>query len=146
MLARSVGAFVLGFNVKIRPEAQKLAETEKVLVKNYSIIYEMLDEINDALEGKELSMQEKIYGVAKVLASFPYEKTKVLGVSVVDGRVAKGDRARLVRGEETIGESHITSVRQGKDQVSKVEKGQEAGIIISPLLDFTIGDMIICHG
>lgn len=146
MQAKSTGAFVLGFNVKVKSDAQKLAETEKVLVKTYKIIYEMLSEIEDALEGKELSMQEQIYGVAKILATFPFEKTKVLGISVTDGRVAKGDRLRLMRGEESIGESHITSVRQGKDSVSKVEKGQEAGIIINPLLDFEIGDMVVCHG
>lgn len=144
--AKSTGSFVLGFNIKVRPDAQRLAETEKVLVKTYKIIYEMLEEINDALEGKELSMQEQVYGLAKILATFPFEKTKVLGISVTDGRVAKGDRVRLVRGEESIGESHIESVRQGKDSVSKVEKGQEAGIVIKPLLDFEIGDVVICHG
>ncbi|PJC54080.1 MAG: hypothetical protein CO028_04365 [Candidatus Levybacteria bacterium CG_4_9_14_0_2_um_filter_35_21] len=90
-------------------------------------------------------MQEQVYGTAKVLASFPFEKTKVLGILVLDGRIAKGDRVRLIREDETIGESHVLSVRQGKEQTSKVEKGQEAGIVISPLLDFTIGDMLICH-
>jgi len=144
--AKSTDSFVLGFNVKIKPDAQKLAETEKVLTKTYKIIYEMLSEIKDALEGKELSQQEQIFGTAKVLASFPYEKTKVLGISVEDGRVAKGDRVRIVRGEQIIGESHISSLRQGKEQTSKVEKGEEAGILITPLLDFEIGDMLICHG
>jgi translation initiation factor IF-2 len=115
------------------------------LMKNYTIIYELLDEINDVLQGKALAMEEKIYGTAQILASFPFEKTKVCGIRVVEGRVAKGDKARIVRGEDTIGECHIVSVRQGKNQISKIEKGQEGGIIISPLLDFTIGDMVICH-
>ena len=91
-------------------------------------------------------MQEEIYGVAKILARFPYEKTEVLGIAVTDGRVAKGDKARIVRGDEVVGEARITSLRQGKEQISKVETGEEAGIIITPFLDFTIGDMVICHG
>lgn len=145
LLAKSVGGLVVGFNVRIRPEVAHLAATEKVLMKNYTIIYELLQEIADVLEGKALAMEEKVYGSAQILASFPFEKTKVCGIKVLEGRVAKGDRARLMRGEDTIGECHIISVRQGKNQLSKVEKGVEAGIIISPLLDFTIGDMVICH-
>ena len=145
LLAKSTGALVLGFNVKIKPEVKQLALTEKVLVKNYSVIYEMLNEINDVIEGKELSLQEKVYGIAKVLASFPYEKTKVMGVKVVEGRVAKGDRVRVEREDKVIGEGRITSVRQSKEQVSKVEEGEEAGIIVGPELDFVIGDVVICH-
>jgi translation initiation factor IF-2 len=145
LFAKSVNAVILGFNIKIKPDVLKLAETEKVLLRNYSLIYEMIEEVEDLLEGKRLALEEQVYGIAKILASFPFEKTKALGISVIEGRVAKGDRVRIMRGEEIIGESHINSVRIGKDQTSKVEKGQEAGIVISPLLDFTIGDMLICH-
>jgi len=145
-LAKSAGAIVTSFNTKIRNEVLRLSDQEKVLVKNYTIIYELIDEIKDVLEGKKLALVEKIFGRAKVLASFPFEKTKVLGVNVIEGRVAKGDKARLMRGEEIIGESHIQSVRQGKNIVSKIEKGQEGGVIIVPFLDFTIGDVLICHG
>jgi translation initiation factor IF-2 len=145
LFAKSVGAVVLGFNIKIKADVLKLATTEKVLLRNYSLIYEMIDEVNDLLEGKKLAMQEQVYGKAKILASFPFEKTKALGITVLDGRVAKGDRVRLMRGDEIVGESHVSSVRIGKEQASKVEKGTEAGIVISPLLDFTIGDVLICH-
>lgn len=145
LLAKSIGALVLGFNIKIKPDVASLSSTEKVLVKSYSIIYEMIDEINDVVEGKALSLLEEVYGVAQVLASFPFEKQKVLGVKVLEGRVAKGDKVRIERKDQVIGEGHINSVRQGKDQTSKVEAGQEAGIIIGPALDFAIGDMVICH-
>src|SRR5680860_56674 len=145
LYAKSIGAVILGFNIKIKPDVLKLAETEKVLLRNYSLIYEMIQEVEDLLEGKRLAMLEQVYGRAKVLASFPFEKTKALGITVLEGRIAKGDHVRLMRGEEIIGESHVNSVRIGKDPTSKIEKGQEAGIIISPLLDFTIGDMLICH-
>ena len=150
LLAKSINAIVLGFNVKIKTEIVKFAAQEKILLKNYKIIYELISEIKDALEGKQLSLVEEIYGRAKILASFPFEKTKVLGIRVLEGRVARGDKVRLISppagGEEIIGESTINSVRMNKNVVSKIEKGQEGGVILSPFLDFTIGDMLICHG
>jgi len=105
----------------------------------------LLDEITDVLEGNRAKLLEEIYGTARILASFPFENTKVLGIKVLEGRVARGDKIRLSRENKIIGESVITSVRQGKNQVSKIEKGNEGGILISPFLDFTIGDMLICH-
>ena len=145
LYAKSTGAIVLGFNVKLKPEILKLAKTEKILVKIYTIIYEMIDEISDFVKGKLEAMQEEVLGIGKILASFPFEKTKVMGIKVQEGRVAKNDKLRLLRGEEIIGESHVTSVRIGKEQASKLEEGQEGGIIISPFLDFTIGDMVLSH-
>ena len=148
--AKSIGAIILAFNTKIKPDALKLVQQDKVMFKNYNLIYEMISEIKDVLEGKRLALVEEIYGVAKVLASFPFEKTKVMGISVLDGRIARGDKVRIVspsaEGDKNIGESTISSVRIGKEVVSKAEKGKEAGIIISPFIDFTIGDMLICHG
>jgi translation initiation factor IF-2 len=60
--------------------------------------------------------------------------------------VARGDKVRLIRKEEIIGESTISSVRMGKNVVSKIGENQEGGVILSPSIDFTIGDMLICHG
>jgi translation initiation factor IF-2 len=124
---------------------EKLARTEKVLVKTYTIIYEMIDEINDFVQGKLDALREDIMGIAKILAKFPYEKTQVCGIKVSEGRIAKGDKVRLMRDDETVGESHVQSVRQGKEQASKIETGKEGGIILSPFLDFTIGDVLISH-
>src|SRR4029077_12124934 len=120
------------------PEVARLAQTEKILMKNYTIIYELLDEVHDVLEGKILQGLDVELGKAKILATFPFDKTTVLGISVLEGRVAKGDRVRLIRDEVEVGVSTITSVRQGKNQVTKVEAGNECGIIISPILDITI--------
>ncbi len=146
LLAKSISAIVLGFNARIRPEIVKFAAQEKVLAKNYKIIYELISEIKDVLEGKQLALVEEIFGRAKIQASFPYNATKVLGVKVLEGRVARGDKVRLIRKEEIIGESVVNSVRSGKNVLSKIEEGQEGGVILSPFLDFTIGDMLICHG
>jgi len=146
LLAKSINAIVLGFNTRMKPEIVKFALQEKVLTKNYKIIYELISEIKDVMEGKQLALVEEIYGRAKIQAIFPFEKTKVLGIKVLEGRVARGDKVRLIRKEEIIGESTIISVRTGKNVVSKVEENQEGGVILSPFLDFTIGDMLICHG
>ena len=145
LFAKSVGAIVLGFNVKLKPEIARLAKTEKVLIKTYTIIYEMIDEISDFVQGKLEALQEEILGIAKILAKFPYDKTFVCGIKVAEGRIAKGDKIRLVRNEEVIGESHISSVKKAKESTSKIESGEEGGIILSPSLDFTIGDMLISH-
>ncbi|OGH08073.1 MAG: hypothetical protein A2171_01210 [Candidatus Levybacteria bacterium RBG_13_35_9] len=145
LFAKSVGAIVLGFNVKLKPEIAHLAKTEKVLIKTYTIIYEMIDEISDFVQGKLEALQEEILGIAKILAKFPFDKTFVCGVKVQEGRIAKGDKIRLVRGDEVVGESHVTSVKKAKEQTSKIESGEEGGIILSPSLDFTIGDMLISH-
>lgn len=106
LYAKSVGAIVLSFNIKIRPDVVNIARTEKVLVKNYTIIYELLDELKDVMEGKRLAEMEQIYGVAQLQATFPFEKSTVLGLKVMDGRVAKGDKIRIMRDDVAIGESN----------------------------------------
>lgn len=143
--AKSTGALAIGFNSKIRPDVAKLARTEKVLSRNYTIIYELLSELSDVMEGKALAQIEEIYGTAKILARFPFEKTFVLGIAVIDGRIARGDKIRILRGEDVIGEAQVSSLRIGKNSANKVEKGHEAGIVISPELDFEVGDMVISH-
>jgi translation initiation factor IF-2 len=145
LMAKSIGAIVISFNVKLRPEVIKLAVTEKVLVRNYTIIYEMLDELTDALEGKVLAQMEEIYGVSRVLAKFPFEKTFAFGISVLEGRVVAKDKVRVMRGEEIVGETTIQSLRVGKDQTNKVEERKEAGVVVSTPLDIQVGDMILSH-
>jgi translation initiation factor IF-2 len=145
LFAKSTGSIILGFNVKIKPEIANLARTEKVLVKQYTIIYELISEIMDFVQGKLDSLKEEVYGIAKILASFPFEKTKVCGIKVSEGRLAKSDKVRLIRNDEIVGESRLQSIRQGKEQVSKIETGEEGGVILSPYLDFTIGDVLISH-
>lgn len=145
LLAKSTGSLVVSFNSKIRPDVLRLAQTEKVLAKNYQIIYEMLDEIKDVMEGKKLAEMEEIYGVAKVMAIFPFEKTKAFGIMVTDGRIAQRDKIRVMRGAENVGETTITSLRSGKNVVSKVEKSHEGGFLISSPLDIQMGDVILSH-
>jgi translation initiation factor IF-2 len=143
--AKSTGSIILSFNTKIKPNIMTMALGEKVLLRNYEVIYELLDEVKDAQEGKLLSQMEQIYGVAKILAKFPYEKTFAFGVSIAEGRLAKGDRVRVMRGDDVRVETTITSLRVGKDPTSKVEEGKEAGVVLNNPLDIQVGDMILSH-
>jgi translation initiation factor IF-2 len=145
LMGKSTGSIILSFNTRLKPDILSLSYTEKVLLRNYEIIYELLDEVKDALEGKLQSQMEHIYGSAKVLAKFPFEKTFAFGISVLDGRIARGDRLRILRDDEVLGETSINSLRVGKNTTSKVEKGNEAGIILSGGLDIQVGDMILSH-
>jgi translation initiation factor IF-2 len=145
LLAKSTGSILLSFNTKVKPDILTFALTEKVLLRNYEIIYEMLDEVNDALEGKLQSQMEQIYGTAKIQAKFPFEKTFAFGVAVMDGRIARGDRLRIMRGETVVGETTINSLRVGKNPTSKVEKGNEAGLVLTGGLDIQVGDVILSH-
>lgn len=145
ILAKSTNAIILSFNTKIKPEIATLARSEKVLLRNYEIIYELLDEIHDAQEGKLQSQLEQVFGKAKILQKFPYEKTFAFGISVTEGRIAKGDRVRILRGEEVLGETTIASLRIGKDPTSKVESGKEAGTVLANPLDTRVGDVILSH-
>lgn len=145
MLAKSTTSLILGFNIKIKPNLIMLARTEKILVRNYDVIYELLEEIHDAQEGKLQSQMEQIYGTAKILQKFPFDKTFAFGILVTEGRIAKGDHVRIMRGADLIGETTINSVRIGKDPHSKVEKGKEAGIVLNNPLDIIVGDMILSH-
>jgi translation initiation factor IF-2 len=145
LLAKSTGSIILSFNTKIKPNVSHLAYTEKILIRNYTIIYELLDELQDALEGKIQSQMEQIFGKMQVLAKFPFEKTFAYGVRVLEGRLARGDHLRILREEQVIGEGTLQSLRVGKSSTSKVEKGQEAGIVFNQSLDIQVGDMILSH-
>ncbi len=102
----------------------------------------MLDELSEVLEGKRQMNLETILGKGKILASFPYEKRIAYGVSLLEGRLAKNDKIRIMRKDQAIGETTIQSLRVGKNPMPKVMKG-EAGLVLAQDLDITIGDMII---
>jgi translation initiation factor IF-2 len=141
----------LGFNSKISATAQALTETEKVLARTYRIIYELLDELTDAANGMLVPIEvEEMLGKGSVIAEFPFEKMRVCGTRVSEGRFAKNDMIKIVRAgieenEGIVGRSKIKSIRVGKDESNKVEKGKECGIFLDPQVDFRIGDDIISY-
>ncbi|MEK7616994.1 MAG: translation initiation factor IF-2 [Patescibacteria group bacterium] len=143
-LASTVGAIVIGFNVKVAPTAQRLAETEHVLIRTYNIIYELLDDVEEVVQTLlEVGQLEEVIGKAEILAQFIHGKTeKIAGCRILEGEIAKGHRIRVVRGEEVLGETKLKSMRKVKEEVNKVEKGNECGMLFDPPIDFSVGDTV----
>ncbi|MBI4999782.1 translation initiation factor IF-2 [Candidatus Gottesmanbacteria bacterium] len=144
-LAKTTGAIIIGFNIKISPSVAKLAETEKVKIKTYQIIYELLEEITEVVEALLVPPKEEFLGKAEIIAEFAVKKGKIAGCKVVQGRLAVGDKIKILRGEEQIGQARIKFLKQQKEAIDKAELGEECGVLFEPLLDFAIGDIVISH-
>jgi translation initiation factor IF-2 len=144
LLAKSTGAFIIGFNIKWKAEVAKLAETEGVILRNYPIIYELLDELNEALSGmQEVLTKERELGRGTIIAEFPFDGKRVAGVKVTIGRLAKGDQVKIMRKETEIGRARIKSLRKGKTEATKAEVEVECGILLEGKVDFELDDAII---
>lgn len=143
-LADTTSGIILGFNVNIAPTAKKIAETERVLIRTYHVIYELTEELGEVVENMlKPGRVEEVFGRAQIIAEFPYGKgERIAGCKVLEGALAKGPRVRTVREGEIIGEAKIKSLKKVKEEVNKVEKGGECGIIFDPSLDFQIGDLV----
>lgn len=146
LLAKTAKALVIGFNLKIADSVGKLAQSEKVLLKTYNIIYELLEEIDDVVEAALKGNLVEILGEAKIMAVFPMKDQTVAGVKVISGRIARGDKIKVVRKEEELGRTRIKSLRHGKEDITKAEQGTEAGVILAENIAFLTGDAIISIG
>lgn len=146
IMAKSIGAIIIGFSIKPPAQVLRLSQSEKVMVKTYSIIYEMIDEIDEVAKALQSGGLEEILGEAKILATFDFKDEKVAGIKVISGRIAKGDKVKIIRDKKEIGRARIKSLRHQKDDITKAEQGKEAGAILSPKLDFSINDSIIAIG
>lgn len=144
MLASSFKVPVLAYSVRVPAESKKLAEEEAVLIKQFSIIYEAIAWVTEVISGKEKPIVETILGKAEVVAEFPYgERERIAGVRVKEGRIAKSDTIRIMRGNDTIIETKIESLKQQARMVDVVQKNQECGIIFAQKVDFRPGDMVL---
>ena len=144
LMAKDLGAIVVGFNVPITRDAEMLARTEKVFHRLYTIIYELLDEIKEAIEGLGESKVEAI-GEATILAKFEGERAPILGIKVTEGRIAVNDSITIYKGDTVIGTAKIVTLHKGKQEAQTATKNVECGIQILPLVDFSVGDVIISH-
>lgn len=142
--ARSTGAIIIGFNVKGSPAIEKLATHEKVIIRTYSIIYELLDEMAEVVENMEaLLVRERELGTATIIAEFPFDRDRIAGTKVTSGRLARGDMVRVMRGETEVAKARIKSIHQGKTEITKVEVGGECGVLLDKKVDFLLQDGII---
>jgi translation initiation factor IF-2 len=144
LLAKSSGAIIIGFGVTASASVAKLAQAEKVIFRTYTLIYELLDELEDVLSGMEtVFVQERELGTGTIVAEFPFEKQRIVGTQVTKGRLAKGDSIKIMRKDVEVGRAKIKSMRRGKEEVTKSEVGQECGVLLDKQVDFALQDVII---
>lgn len=146
LLAKTTKALIVGFNINPPESVIKLATSEKVILKTYNIIYELLDEITDVVESFKKGNLVEILGSAKVIATFNIKNETIFGVKVTSGRIARGDQVKIMRGEVEVGRAKIKSLRHQKEDITKAEQGKEAGLILSQKLEILTGDSIISIG
>ncbi|APV44542.1 translation initiation factor IF-2 [Dehalogenimonas formicexedens] len=144
MLAIASHGLVIGFSTGVEAGALKLAETEKIDIKRYDIIYNLIEDVDKALKGLiEPELVEVVEGRAEVRAVFPAgKKAKVAGVYVTEGKASRGARVRVMRGAAQLAESAIISLRRFKDDVREVAAGFECGVGLETFNDFQPGDVL----
>ena len=142
-LAKTAKAIVIAFSVRSEKEAVDLAKQEKVIIKSYNIIYELIEELTEVtklMREKEES-ELNLKGEAKVLATFIIQDEKVFGIRVTKGKANLNDPTEIYRDGKLVGKSQIVSMKIRAKNVNEAKKDQEAGVII-PNIDIKVGDMI----
>ena len=143
-LARASNAILIGFNVRPNKEAKKLAETHKITIKFFNIIYEVLDFINDSLSGLlKPDVKEQAVGSAEVQSIFIVSKVgKVAGSKVMEGEIVNNLNARLIRDGNVLYTGAINSIFREKNAAKQVTAGLECGITLKNFADFKEKDVI----
>jgi len=146
LLASASNAVVVGFNVKVENMAVSAAKREGVQVKLYSIIYELLDQIKEAMAGLlEPEHRETVIGHAEVKQVFELSKGIVAGCLVTDGRIARAGRARVLRKRQPVYDGGISTLRRFQDDVKEVRSGLECGIKLGDFNEYQVSDIIECY-
>jgi translation initiation factor IF-2 len=143
-LAVASGAIIIGFNVEVDPAAQRVADTEGIDIRQYSVIYKLIDDVDKALKGLlEPEYQDKVIGRAEVRAVFKIaRRSQVAGSYVLEGQITRNAKARVIRNNEILRESQITSLKRFTEDVREVATGFECGIGIDGFGNFQEGDII----
>ena len=144
MLASASTAVVIGFNVRPEPKAAELAERERVDVRLYSVIYDVVEDVRKAMEGLlEPSFRETSQGRAEVRNTFHISRIgTIAGCYILSGKIARNCNVRLLRDNVVVYEGKISSLKRFKDDVREVAEGYECGIGIENFNDIRVGDQI----
>ena len=145
-LAAASGAVVLGFSVRANAQAREAAERDGVEVRYYAVIYDLVDEVKQAMSGLLApTRRETFLGNAEILEVFTISKVgKVAGCRVTEGRVERGAHVRLIRDNVVIHEGRLSTLKRFKDEVREVVAGQECGMAFEGYQDMRQGDVIEC--
>ena len=143
LLASASDAIVLGFTTTLTPGARRMADTEKVDVRLYEIIYELADDMKAAIEGMlDPEKSEVVEGRAEVKQLFPAKGFVIAGCVVREGRVTRGSKVRLIRGGAVVATDVVESLRRFRDDVREVKEGHECGIGLGPTIAIQEGDIL----
>ena len=142
-LANASDAIIIGFNVRPVIQAAKLAEQEAIQIKLYSIIYNAIEEIKSAMEGMlEPSVEEKILANVEIREVYKFDKASVAGCFVLDGKMARNNRIRLIRDGIVIFTGELGSLKRFKDDAKEVTSSMECGLTIRNYNDIKVGDIV----
>lgn len=146
MLAAASRAIVIGFNVEADSAARRLAESQGISIRQYNIIYRLLEDIEKALKGMlEPEERLKTIGHAEVRATFKIPRSGVIaGCYVRDGEIRRNAEARVLRGDQVVYEGPISSLKHHEEDVREMRQGFECGIGLKDFEKFQIGDVIEC--
>jgi translation initiation factor IF-2 len=146
ILASASKAVILGFHTRVDTAAAELAKREGVQIKLYAIIYELIDQVKEAMAGLlDPLLKEAVFGVAEVRKVFALSKGgNVAGCVIASGRIVRG-KARIMRRKNLVYEGIIHTLRRFQDEVNEVRAGMECGIRLEGFDDFQPGDTIECY-
>jgi translation initiation factor IF-2 len=144
LLASASNAIVIGFQVRPSVNARKLAETEQIEIRLYSIIYDAINELKQAMEGMLApEFQEKIVGNIEIREIFKIPKVgTIAGCMVLDGKISRNTKVRVVRDGIVVFTGELASLKRFKDDVKEVSTGYECGLSIANFNDIKVNDII----
>jgi translation initiation factor IF-2 len=144
--AASTDAIILGFNVKVEAKAVKSAKAANVDIKLYSVVYELIDQVREAMLGLlEPLTRETVIGHAEVRQIFKLNRGRVAGSFVTDGRIHRKAHARVIRGGIPVFDGRMSTLRRFKDEVEEVRTNFECGIRLGEFNEYQEGDIIECY-
>lgn len=146
-LASASNAIIIGFNIRPDNTAKEVAERENVDVRLYRVIYDAIEDIENALKGMlEPIYEEQVIGHVEVRQTFKASGVgTIAGSYVLDGKVQRGCRCRVYRGEDMIFEGDLASLKRFKDDVKEVAAGYECGLVFSNFNDIQMEDRVECY-
>jgi translation initiation factor IF-2 len=146
LLAKASNAVVIGFNTRTDNAAANAAKREGVQIKLFSIIYELLDQVKEAMVGMlDPELRESSLGSALVKQVFQLSKYPVAGCSVTSGRIVRNARARVVRKRQPIYDGAVVTLKRFQDDAAEVRAGLECGIRLGDFNDYLVDDIIECY-
>lgn len=143
-LAEASNAFIVGFNVRPTPQARQQAEADDVEIRLHSIIYKVIEEMEEAMKGMlDPEFEEKVIGEAVIRETFKVSKVGTIGgFMVINGKVARDSKVRVIRDGVVIYDGELASLKHYKDDVKEVTNGREGGLMIDGYNDIKMDDVI----